>query len=139
MKTGTYRCLQIMAATCCAASTWTYAEALPSSSMSAVLIGAGWGDWAATALVSLSFGMVSLLQRFRRSEAGSHYGIFIAAHMGGSLISGIVAYLLAQGTMDSPNRFYQALAIGVAGWGGSTLADMVAIRFNKSMVSKIPA
>ena len=48
--------------------------------------------------------------------------------MSGSLVSGVIAYLVTQGAMDSPNRFAQALVIGAAGWGGSTVADMAAAK-----------
>lgn len=134
MRTTTYRCLQVMAIAMCTVSTLTFAQTAPKS-MADVLFGVGWGDWCATAGLALSFGLVSLLQRFRRAEAGAHYGVFVAAHMAGSLISGVVVYLMTQGMLDSPNRFYQALAIGVAGWSGSAVADLVAARINKGYVA----
>jgi hypothetical protein len=141
MKTATYRCLQSMAAALCTASSVTFAEnasAPRAITMAEALFAVGWGDWCVTVMVSLSFGLVSLLQRFKRSEAGTGYRLFIAAHMSGSLISGVVAYLLTQGYWESPNRFAQALAIGLAGWGGSTVADLVAAKLNRTLVEKTP-
>lgn len=133
MKTATYRCLQAMAAALCTVSTLTFAQA-PRQSMADVLFGVGWGDWAATAGLALSFGLVSLLQRFKRAEAGAHYAMFVAAHMAGSFSSGVIVYLMTQGMLDSPNRFYQALAIGAAGWGGSTVADIIATKINRGYI-----
>jgi hypothetical protein len=139
MKLATYRSLQVMAGALCAVSTWTFAQAVPKLGMADTLLAVGWGDWGVTALVSLSFGMVSLLQRFKSAEAGTAYGLFIAAHMSGSLTSGVIVYLLSQGAFDSPNRFVQALAIGAAGWGGSTVADKVAAKINKATIEKAGA
>lgn len=136
MKLATYRCLQAMAAALCAVTTVTFAQTAPRQSMADVLFGVGWGDWAATAGLALSFGLVSLLQRFKRAEAGANYAMFVAAHMAGSFSSGVIVYLMTQGMLDSPNRFYQALAIGAAGWGGSTVADIVASRVNRGYVEK---
>lgn len=134
VKLNTYRTLQAMAAALCGVSTWAFSESVtPRITLSGAMMSVGWGDWAVTALVALSFGLVSLLQRFKAAEAGDRYLLFVAAHMGGSLISGVVVYLTTQGAFDSPNRFAQALAIGAAGWGGSTVADMVAQRINRGM------
>ena len=117
----------------CAGSTVAFAAvaSIPDHSLGGVLLGVGLADWAVTVVVSLSFGLVSLLQRFKRCEAGDHYALFVAAHMSGSLVSGVIVYLMTQGALDSPNRFAQALAIGAAGWGGSTVADKVAQRLNR--------
>ena len=142
MRLATYRCLQIMALAQCAVTSLVFAQAPrnmpPNPTMADVLMAVGVADWLVVAGLSLSFGLVSLLQRFKRSEAGTHYGRFIAAHMSGSLSSGVLVYLVTQGTIDSPNRFWQALAIGAAGWGGSTVADMIAARINKGFVERQP-
>ena len=132
MRKQTYRTLQIMAAALCAVSTLTFAQTSPRLTLAGALLGVGVGDWLVTAVVALSFGLVSLLQRFKAAEAGDRYLLFVAAHMSGSLISGVIVYLLVQGTMDEPNRFMQALAIGAAGWSGSKVADAIAERINRA-------
>lgn len=136
MKLTTYRALQALAAAICCVSTVAFAESLPRPTLASALLGVGVGDWAVTALVSLSFGLVSLLQRFKASEAGERWGIFVCAHMSGSLISGVVVYLITQGAFDAPNRFAQALAIGAAGWTGSTVADYVAQKINRQTMQR---
>lgn len=134
MKTATYRALQCVAASMCAASTISFAQVVAvKSTLSGALLSVGWLDWAAMAIVSLSFGLVSLLQRFKRAEAGDHYVIFVLAHMGGSLISGVIVYLVSRAMVDNPDGFAQALAIGAAGWGGSSFADMWAEKWNKKV------
>lgn len=138
MRKNTYRTLQIMAAALCAGSTVSFAQTAARPSLSGALIGVGLGDWVVTALVALSFGLVSLLQRFKAAEAGDRYILFVAAHMSGSLISGVIVYLVIQGGMDDPNRFLQALAIGAAGWGGSKVADSVASKINRATIEKTP-
>ena len=138
MRKATYWALQLAAAAICGASTLAFSQTPPGPvpSLSDALVAVGIGDWIATALVSLSFGLVSMLQRFKRSEAGEHFILFVAAHMSGSLISGVIVYLMTQGAFDSPNRFVQALAIGAAGWGGSTVADKIADRINKTAIDR---
>lgn len=135
MIVATYRALQLVALSLCTMSTLAFAQG-PPKSMADALLGGGWGDWLATAVLALSFGLVSLLQRFRRSEAGAYYAVFVAAHMAGSFISGVTVYLMTQGMLDAPNRFYQALAIGAAGWGGSTVADLIATRLNRGYLER---
>lgn len=141
VKRNTYRTLQVMAAALCCVSTWAFSESLPIQkvTLAGALIGVGWGDWAATALVSFSAGLVSLLQRFKRAEAGDRWLIFVLAHMGGSLISGVIVYLSTQAALDSPNRFIQALMILAAGWGGSTVADYAAAKINRTSIDKAPS
>ncbi len=134
MRRYTYRALQVMAAGLCVASTVAFAQTKPT--LAGALLSVGSGDWFVVAAVALSFGLVSLLQRFKNAEAGQKYALFIAAHMSGALISGVVVYLVSQGTFDDPNRFLQALAIGAAGWSGSTVADKVAERINRKTIEK---
>ena len=141
MKQTTYRALLTASGTLCIVNMAAFASSIesnPNPSLSTALLGVGLSDWLAVAIVSLSFGLVSLLQRFKRSEAGEKYAIFVAAHMGGSLISGVMLFLLTQSLLSSPNRFAQALAIGAAGWTGSTLADWLTTRINKNLEKVIP-
>lgn len=133
MRKNTYRALQVFAVSLCIVSTLAFAEQTKGPTLADAMIGVGWGDWVVTALVSLSFGMVSLLQRFKSAEANDKYILFVAAHMSGSLTSGIIVYLMTQSMLDSPNRFAQALAIGAAGWGGSKVADLVAAKMNAKL------
>ena len=137
MKRNTYRALQCMALSLCAVSTLAFSESMtPRPSLAGAMLAVGIGDWLVTALVALSFGLVSLLQRFKASEAGDKYILFVSAHMSGSLISGVVVYLITQGAFDAPNRFAQALAIGAAGWSGSAVADKVAARINRKTLER---
>ncbi len=105
MRRYTYRALQGMAAGLCVASTVAFAQTKPT--LASALLSVGSGDWFVVAAVALSFGLVSLLQRFKNAEAGQKYALFIAAHMSGALISGVILYLITQGTLDDPNRFAQ--------------------------------
>ena len=138
MRQTTYRALQLVASLMSCFSTLALAQSLrdKADSLSGVLLSVGITDWIAVALVSLSFGLVSLLQKFKNSEAVTRYVIFTSAHLGGSFISGVVVYMISESALDSPNRFAQALAIGAAGWGGSRIADIIASKFEKQAESK---
>ncbi len=135
MRQTTYRALQLVACLMSGFSTLALAETLKEKgeTLSGALLAVGVTDWIAVALVSLSFGLVSLLQKFKDSEAVTRYIIFTSAHLSGSFISGVVVYMITQSALDSPNRFAQALAIGAAGWGGSKAADMIASKFETKL------
>ena len=81
MRLATYRCLQIMALAQCVVTSLVFAQSPrnvpPNPTMAEVLMAVGLADWLVVAGLSLSFGLVSLLQRFKRSEAGTRYGIFV--------------------------------------------------------------
>jgi len=114
--------LQAVAFSMCLNSTVAFAQTI---GLGRTLVEVGWLDWAMVFLLSMSFGLVSLLQRFKAAEANENWRLFVSAHMSGAIVSGVMVYLVTQ-SLDDINRFLQAVVIGCAGWGGSKFADAMA-------------
>jgi hypothetical protein len=124
MNSATYKTLHIIAMSM---ATTSVAAAQVTMGLGDTLWSIELGDWVAIAFLSTTFGLVALLQRLNRNEAPTHWLRFALAHMLGSLVSGFTIFLAleAQGT---PNRFFQALAIGCAAFIGASVIDRIAAR-----------
>ena len=88
----------------------------------------GLGDWFAIAFLSTAFGLLALLQRLKDKAAPKHWARFVSAHMLGSHMAGFSVFMLLEASDRPPDRFFQALAIGLAAFLGATVIDRLAIK-----------
>lgn len=117
---------RLLAIKCVVYTLWPMSAWATAITLDRTVAAVPWLAWLMVLLLSTVSGLAALLSRLRQ-EMPARMWVFVAAHMLGSVLAGLLTFFAAEGA--DVNDFAEAVVIGLAAYAGAKLMDRWSDKF----------